>query len=117
MRQTILIREPDGIRRAAALVIGRGIPISTTAGGLPELEGPLVGETQLMPSGGDDTQAIRDALARFGGVRLGPGEFTVSGTITLSTGQSVAGCGSLRTRVRSTHAGAVFNLTGSGTTI
>lgn len=115
--RNFIIRDATGTREAETLVIGRGIPLTTTAGGLPELERLLVGETQLMPSGGDDTQAIRDALARFGGVRLGPGEFTVSGTIALGTGQAVAGCGSLRTRVLSTHAGAVFNLTGSGTTI
>ncbi|MET0398967.1 MAG: right-handed parallel beta-helix repeat-containing protein [Longimicrobiaceae bacterium] len=115
--RNFIIRDDGGTREAETLVIGRGIPLSTTAGGLPELESLLLGQTQLMPSGGDDTQAIRDALARFGGVRLGPGEFNVSGTISLGTGQSVAGCGSLRTTVRSTHAGAAFDLAGSGTSI
>ncbi len=115
--RNFIIRDATGTREAETLVIGRGISLSTTAGGLPELESLLPGQIQLVPSGGDDTQAIRDALARYGGVRLGPGIFTVSGTITLATGQGVAGCGSPRTTVRSTHAGAVFDLTGSGTSI
>ncbi len=65
--------------------------VDRTAGGLPELLGIAGGEVVLRPSGGDDTQAIRDALTRFGGVRLGPGEFNVSGTIPLGTGQAVTG--------------------------
>jgi hypothetical protein len=112
-----IIREADGVRAVSSLVLGRGIPLSATAGGLLELESPLVGETQLMPSGGDDTQAIRDALARFGGVRLGPGEFSVSGTIALGSGQSVAGCGPGRTTVRFTQHAALFTLSGSGTAV
>ena len=112
-----LIREAEGIQEAETLVLGTGMLVDRTAGGLPELLGIAGGEVVLRPSGGDDTQAIRDALTRFGGVRLGPGEFNVSGTIPLGTGQAVTGCGSLRTTVRSTHAGAVFNLTGSGTTV
>ena len=115
--RNFIIRGPDGVRTANSLVLGRGIPLSATAGGLPVLESPLVGETQLMPSGGDDTQAIRDALARFGGVRLGPGEFIVSGTIALGTGQSVAGCGPGRTTVRFTQHAALFSLSGSGTAV
>jgi hypothetical protein len=110
--RNFIIRDATGTREAETLVIGRGIPLSTTAGGLPELESLLPGQGQLMPSGGDDTQAIRDALAGLGGVRLGPGEFNVSGSIALDTGQSVAGCGSLRTTVRTTHGGAVFSLSG-----
>lgn len=97
MSLDILIREADGIRRAGALVIGRGVPLATTAGGLPELENVLVGETQLMPSGGDDTQAIRDALARSSRVRLGPGVFTISDVVVLGIGQALAGCGPHRT--------------------
>lgn len=100
MSMDILIREADGIRRAGALVIGRGVPLATTAGGLPELENVLVGETQLMPSGGDDTQAIRSALARASRVRLGPGGFTISDTLVLGAGQELVGCGPSRTTLR-----------------
>jgi hypothetical protein len=119
--RNFIIRDATGTREAETLVIGRGIPLSTTAGGLPELASLLVGETQLMPSGGDDTQAIRDALARFGGVRLGPGDFNVSGQIEVGTGQSVAGCGPDRTRILTSSApaglSAIFHLTGSGATV
>jgi hypothetical protein len=100
MSMDILIRQADGIRRAGALVIGRGVPLATTAGGLPELENVVVGETQLLPSGGDDTQAIADALARASRVRLGPGVFTLSGTLVLDTGQALVGCGPHRTALR-----------------
>lgn len=100
MSLDILIREADGIRRAGALVIGRGVPLATTAGGLPELENVVVGETQLLPSGGDDTQAIRDALARASRVRLGPGVFTLGDTLVLGAGQALAGCGPHRTTLR-----------------
>jgi hypothetical protein len=117
MRQNILIRTPGGIRRAGALVLGEGLRITETAGGLPELESTIVGDPPLMPSGGDDTQAIQDALAQFGGVRLGPGEFTVSGTIALGSGQSVAGCGPERTTVRFTHRFYLFSLSGSGAAV
>lgn len=116
-----IIREPDGLRFAGSLVIGRGVPLSTTAGGLPELESPLVGETQLMPSGGDDTRSIRDALARFGGVRLGPGDFHVTEQIDLGTGQSVVGCGPDRTRILTgsvpSPLAAVFRLAGNGAAV
>ncbi|HEU4557436.1 MAG TPA: hypothetical protein VFS20_06280 [Longimicrobium sp.] len=100
MSMDILIREAGGIRRAGALVIGRGVPLATTAGGLPELESVVVGETQLRPSGGDDTQAIRDALTRASRVRLGPGVFTLSDTLVLGAGQELAGCGPSRTTLR-----------------
>ena len=112
-----IIREAGGVRTANSLVIGRGVPLATTAGGLPELESLVVGETQLMPSGGDDTQAILAALARFGRVRLGPGEFLVIGTIALGTGQSVAGCGPERTTIRFLQQAALFSLSGRGTTV
>lgn len=105
MRQNILIRTPGGIRRAGALVLGEGLRITETAGGLPELESTVVGDPPLMPSGGDDTQAIRDALATGRDVRLGPGTFTIS-SITLGSGsggtekgQWLIGSGVNRTRV------------------
>ncbi|MEW5925856.1 MAG: hypothetical protein AB1941_00045 [Gemmatimonadota bacterium] len=112
-----IIRGADGVRTANSLVLGSGIPLATTAGGLPELEGFLVGETQLMPSGGDDTQTIRDALARFGRVRLAPGEFHVSNTIALGTGQSLVGAGPERTTIRSSFNFHLFTLSGSGTAV
>jgi hypothetical protein len=95
-----IIRDADGVRTANSLVLGRGLRIVETAGGLPELAGSVVGETQLMPSGGDDTQAIRDALATGLHVRLGPGTFTITGTITLGAGgagQRLVGNGVTRT--------------------
>jgi hypothetical protein len=115
--RNFIIRDATGTREAETLVIGRGIPLSTTAGGLPELESLLPGQGQLMPSGGDDTQAIRDALARFGGVRLGPGEFHASGTIAVGAGQSVVGCGPERTTLRFVHPGPLFGLAGSGAAV
>lgn len=119
MSMDILIREPDGVRRAGALVIGRGVPLATTAGGLPELLwNTVVGETQLMPSGGDDTQAIQGALSGYGRVRLGPGDFTVSSTLQVGTGQAIVGCGPGRTTVRATHAQpGMIVLSGSGTAV
>lgn len=113
-----LIREAEGVREADTLVLGTGMDVGRTAGGLPELLGVVGDEAYLLPSGGDDTQAIRDALARAGSVRLGPGTFTVSDTIALGTKQRVSGCGARRTLVRSTvAAAATFSLTGPGITI
>jgi hypothetical protein len=120
MSLDILIREPDGIRRAGALVIGRGVPLGTTAGGLPELlEHTPFAEAQLMPSGGDDTAAIQAALASGGRVRLGPGTFNMSGIIQIGTGQSIVGCGPDRTTVQITTniQPAFIQLSGSGAAI
>lgn len=117
MSVDIFIREPNGIRSAGALVIGRGVPLGTTAGGLPELlESTDVGETQLMPSGGNDWEAIRDALDRAPRVRLGPGTFTVNGVISLGTGQSLVGCGRDQTTVHFTETilDIAITLSGSG---
>jgi hypothetical protein len=115
-----IIREPDGLRFANSLVLGRGVTVATTAGGLPELEATRAGEIQLMPSGGDDTQAIRDAIARGPDVRLGPGVFTISDTITLgdpanpgSPGNRVRGSGAFHTLVRMTHSGVGFQMRNS----
>jgi hypothetical protein len=115
--RNFLIREADGVREADTLVLGTGMILGQTAGGLPELLGVVGDEAYLQPSGGDDTQAIRDALARAGSVRLGPGTFNVSETIALGTTQRVSGCGAHRTLVRSTVTGAAFSLTGAGITI
>jgi hypothetical protein len=115
-----IIRGPDGVRTASSLVLGRGVQLTTTAGGLPELLATRAGEFQLMPSGGDDTQAIRDAVAQGPNVRLGPGVFTISGTITLgnpnsfgSPGNRIQGSGPLRTVVRMTHPGVGFQMRNS----
>jgi hypothetical protein len=120
MSMDILIREAGGIRRAGALVIGRGVPLATTAGGLPELlERPPFGEAQLMPSGGDDTGAILAALASSRRVRLGPGTFHTSFIIPVGTGQSIVGCGPERTTVQVTtnYNPAFFQISGSGAAI
>ncbi|MEW5925857.1 MAG: hypothetical protein AB1941_00050 [Gemmatimonadota bacterium] len=98
--RNFIIREGTGTREAETLVLGHGVPLTTTAGGLPELATTRVGETQLMPSGGDDTQAIRDALATGLDVRLGPGTFTITDTLTLGAGgkgQRLVGSGTART--------------------
>jgi hypothetical protein len=94
------------------------VPLTTTAGGLPELEGFLVGETQLMPSGGDDTQAIRDVLATGMDLRLGPGTFSVKDPMLLTNGQSVRGCGPFRTAVRCPYDHiTIFTVNGAGSAI
>lgn len=120
MSMDILIREADGIRRAGALVIGPGVPLRTTAGGLPELlASQPFAEAQLMPSGGDDTGAILAALASSRRVRLGPGTFRMSWIIPVGTGQSIVGCGPERTTVQITADTnlAFFQLSGSGAAI
>jgi Pectate lyase superfamily protein len=120
MSMDILIREADGLRRAGALVIGRGVPLGTTAGGLPELlASPTFAEAQLMPSGGDDTGPIQAALAASRRVRLGPGTFRMSGIIQVGTGQSIVGCGPERTTVQLTADTqlAFFQLSGSGAAV
>jgi hypothetical protein len=100
-----LIREGNGVREADTLVLGTGMLVGETAGGLPELLGVAGGEIVLQPSGGNDTQAVRDALATGRDVRLGPGTFTI-GSITLGSGsgstekgQWLIGSGVNRTRV------------------
>jgi hypothetical protein len=120
MSMDILIREADGIRRAGALMIGQGVPLGTTAGGIPELlPGPPFAEAQLMPSGGDDTGAILAALASSRRVRLGPGTFKMSFIIQVGTGQSIVGCGPERTTIQITTdtQPAFFQLSGNGAAI
>lgn len=110
--RNFILRDATGFREAETLVIGRGATVRTTAGGLPELVGARIGETQLYPSGGDDTKAIRDALATGNQVRLGPGTFRVSGSITVTPSASVVGSGIAATTILASHAGIVFNLAG-----
>ena len=119
MSMDILIRGPDGIRRAGALVIGQGVPVGTTAGGLPELLASVpFAEAQLMPSGGDDAPAIRDALTRAPRVRLGPGTFTVTSLIYLGTGQSLVGSGPDQTTVHIPEYNQAYAIAlGSGATL
>jgi hypothetical protein len=112
-----IIREPGGSQAFAnSLVLGAGLRLVETAGGLPELAG-IGGEAWLAPSGGDDTARIRNALAGAGvqRVRLGPGTFTISDRITLLSGQVLAGSGSERTTLTSANYQFVEML--SGTTV
>ncbi|HEX8275243.1 MAG TPA: right-handed parallel beta-helix repeat-containing protein [Longimicrobiaceae bacterium] len=98
-----LIREGNGVREADTLVLGTGMLVGETAGGLPELLGVAGGEILLQPSGGDDTQAISEALATGRDVRLAPGTFTISSTVTLGsagTGQRLIGSGAAQTVVQ-----------------
>lgn len=100
-----LVREAEGVREADTLVLGTGMVVGRTAGGLPELLGVSGGEAYLLPSGGDDTQAIRGALATGRGVRLAPGAFNIADTITLGAGgagQRLVGSGVGRTTLRAT---------------
>ncbi|HLL47048.1 MAG TPA: right-handed parallel beta-helix repeat-containing protein [Longimicrobiaceae bacterium] len=103
-----IIRDADGVRTANSLVLGRGFRITETASGIPELEGTVVGEVQLTPSDGDDTQAIQAALATGRNVRLGPGTFTLTATLTLGaggSGQRLVGSGNTQTLISFTAAG------------
>jgi hypothetical protein len=112
-----IIREPNGSPAFAnSLVLGAGLRLVETAGGLPELAG-IGGEAWLAPSGGDDTARIRNALAGAGvqRVRLGPGTFTISDRITLLPGQVLAGSGPERTTLASANYQFVEML--SGTTV
>ncbi len=105
--RSFIIRDDDGTREAETLVLGRGLRITETAGGLPELEGVHGSEVLLAPSGADDTQAINDALATGKDVRLGPGTFIISDSLVVGTagGQRLSGSGADRTLVRLTTAG------------
>jgi len=115
--RSFLIREADGVRAADTLVLGPGMLLGETAGGLPELLGAAWAEVVVQPSGGDDTQAIRNALATGRDVRLAPGTFSVKDPIPLG-GQSVRGCGPYRTAVLCPFEHmAVFTVSGAGTAI
>ena len=106
-----IIRQPDGsVRFANSLVLGRGLAVAETAGGLPELNG-VAGEAWLVPSGGDDTARMRAALDTPGvaRVRLAPGQFNVTGPITLAAGQVLVGSGA-DTEIVATHNGTVVIL-------
>lgn len=110
---TFIIRQPGGsFREAGTLVLGAGLNVRTTAGGLPELVGGAGGEATLYPSGGDDTQAIRDALAAYPIVRLAPGTFLASGEIVIPNGRALVGSGVTQTIVQASHAGALFSMQG-----
>ncbi len=98
-----IIREGGGTRFANSLVLGAGVRVENTAGGLPELTG-LMGDSWLTPSGGDDTARIRAALAGAGvrRLRLAPGVFTIADRITLQPGQTLSGAGVEQTTVEGT---------------
>ena len=105
--RNFIIRDGAGTREAETLVLGRGLRITETAGGLPELEGVHGSEVLLTPSGADDTQAINDALATGKDVRLGPGTFTISDTLVVGAAgsQRLGGSGADRTDVSLTGPG------------
>lgn len=110
-----IIRQPNGSPAFAnSLVLGTGLRLEETAGGLPELAG-IGGEAWLAPSGGDDTARIRQALAGAGvrRVRLGPGTFTISDRITIQPGLVLAGSGAERTTLTSSNYQFVEMLAGS----
>lgn len=110
-----IIRQPSGSPAFSnSLVLGTGLRLEETAGGIPELAG-IGGEAWLAPSGGDDTARIRQALAGAGvrRVRLGPGTFTITDRITLQTGQVLAGSGAERTTLTSANSQFVEMLAGS----
>ncbi len=111
--RNFIIRGPTGLREAETLVLGPGATIRDTAGGLPELVGTRAGETQLLPSGGDDTAAIAAALASAPQVRLGPGTFLVSGTLNVVAGW-LSGSGAGITTLQASHAGTVLAVGNSG---
>lgn len=119
-----IIRQRTGSPTFAnSLVLGRGAAVTTTAGGLPELVGARAGETQLLPSGGDDTQALNDALALGNDVRLGPGVFVLSSTLVVGgpgeggPAPRILGSGITRTRLKMTASGIAVHLYGSYTGI
>jgi hypothetical protein len=110
-----IIRQPSGSPAFSnSLVLGAGLRLEETAGGIPELAG-IGGEAWLAPSGGDDTARIRQALAGAGvrRVRLGPGTFTITDRITLQAGQVLAGSGAERTTLTSANGQFVEMLAGS----
>jgi nitrous oxidase accessory protein NosD len=103
----VIIRGANGTRFANSLVLGRGVPVHTTPGGLPELVG------ELIPSGGDDTANLRAAVAAASfPLRLGPGTFLVSGPIQVPANRAFAGRGPDATIIQASHAGPVFELAG-----
>ena len=108
--ENFIIREGGGTRFANSLVLGRGVHLNTAAGGVPELSG---GAGELLPSGRDDTQPIREALSDAGSsVRLGPGTFKVSGSLVMQAGVSIRGRAAGSTVVAASHAGPVFEVAG-----
>ncbi|MET0398968.1 MAG: right-handed parallel beta-helix repeat-containing protein [Longimicrobiaceae bacterium] len=89
--RSFIIRGPTGIREAHTLVLGQGLRVTETAGGLPELESTAAGDPPLMP--GDDIQA---ALATGRDVRLGPGTFHINYPLVVGAngrGQRLSGSG------------------------
>lgn len=116
-QRNFIIRESGGgFREAETLVLGESLPITTTPGGLPELNLARAGEVNLMPSGGDDTARIQAALNEYPQVRLGPGTFLVSTLVQLgqffvpASGNRLVGSGIDRTRVKMTALTVAFGI-------
>lgn len=110
MSMDILIREGDGVRPAGALVLGQGLLLSETAGGLPELSG--TDDVVLRPSGGDDAAVLNQALGAHRRVRLAAGTFRLGATVTVPRGRWLTGDGPGRTVLQATHMGNVVALDG-----
>lgn len=110
MSMDILIRDGDGVRPAGALVLGRGLLLSQTAGGLPELSG--TDDVVLQPSGGDDAAALDEALAAHRRVRLAAGTFRLGASVTVPRGRWLTGDGPGRTVLQATHAADVLTVSG-----
>ncbi|HEX8433026.1 MAG TPA: hypothetical protein VF625_17195 [Longimicrobium sp.] len=117
---TFIYRDEDGLRFANSLILGGGLQIGTTEGGIPELLGS-VGELVLHPSGGNDINRIQAALDTPGvaHVRLGPGTFNI-GLNTLNTniirprpGQRISGSGMDLTTLVSTDYGILEMVAGN----
>ncbi|MEW5925855.1 MAG: right-handed parallel beta-helix repeat-containing protein [Gemmatimonadota bacterium] len=99
--RNFVIRDAAGAREAETLVIGGGLRLATTAGGLPELSG-ATDDVVLSPSGGDDAPAINAALRRHQRIRLAPGKFTLGTRVDVPRGRTLAGSGMRRTVLRVT---------------
>lgn len=76
------------------IVLGSGLNLGMDSNGLP-LVTASTGETLVYSSnGGDDTQAIQNAIWLGLPVRLGPGTFNVSAIIDVGAGVMITGAGS-----------------------
>ena len=96
-----IIRRPGGdVWLSDTLVLGPTLRVAEhNPSGLPELSAGGPGEVVLLPSGGDDTDAIQAALDTHSLVRLGPGSFQASRQLVLRSGVALVGSGSRHTEV------------------
>ena len=107
----IQVRQADGtVTPAPALVLGLGLPLRNTPLGVPELLTLEAGIAVLMPSGGDDTAALQAVLNANSRVRLGPGVFQLSSTVTVPSGTWLRGSGVDQTEVRFSQTTAALSI-------